>query len=250
MRSRVVWAAAFLSTSLAAASSSAQFSTDTCTANSVGQPCTYGTCVPGVCDAQYEDGGSFHGSCVLCAALPGLYCPAANVGQDCGYCLSADGQECQDGGLCSCIDAGVCLTGASAGGGGASASPDGGAPSSYFSESYTETYCGRPGSEDGGAGPASDAGLLPTLDSSIAFPEDAGVTVTEPVDAHAGDAFTAPVTSAEAGSNPFSAWTDTCTSNSVGQACSFGTCVPGQCTSSDSDGNNFNGACVICVSLL
>lgn len=244
MRSRFVWAAAFLTMSLAAASSSAQFSTDTCTANSIGRPCTYGTCVPGVCDATYEDGGSFHGSCVLCASLPGPYCPAANVGLECHPPC-----PCEDADVCQCSDAGVsgvCLTaGVTGGGGGASASADGGAPGFSFSESYAETYCGWPVSEDGGAGPAYDSGV----DSSTEFLADSGATVGEPSDAATGDASTRPVTSAEAGSNPFAALTDTCTSNSVGQACSYGTCVPGQCTSSDPAGDNFSGACVVCVSL-
>ena len=146
MRTQVVWAAACLATSLVASSASAQFSTDTCAADSVGLPCTYGTCIPGHCSSHEADGGSFDGPCVLCETLPGPYCPAANVGQ-----------PCEDGG--------VCLNGGGGAAGGGS-SGGGGSGGSYFSEGFSMTWCGEAPSDAGGTAMETDAGQAVASTSS------------------------------------------------------------------------------------
>ncbi len=165
MRIQVVSTAMCLAMTLVAATARAQFMTDTCTSDSVGLPCSYGTCVPGHCSSHDSDGGSFDGPCVLCTYLPGPYCAAANVGQ-----------ACEDGGVC--LELGM---GGGGGGSVGSSSSDGGSSvDSYFSETFENTYCGEPPSGSGGSA-SSDAGWASVGTSSggsggpFPVPADAGI---------------------------------------------------------------------------
>jgi hypothetical protein len=90
MLKRILRGAGFLTTAIVASSAGAQtiwpFQTPSCSADTVGQACPNGTCIP----AFAYEGSSYPVHVFVCVPLPGPYCPAEDLDE-----------ACEDGSLCT-----------------------------------------------------------------------------------------------------------------------------------------------------